>query len=60
MADRKTTKRIVRARDWYCNIPIMRIERDGSVVYAYLGDKFAGMFDLGSVDVLYITETREV
>lgn len=48
MADRKT-KLIVKAKDWFCNITITRIEKEGSVVYAYFG----------AVDVLYKTETRE-
>lgn len=49
---------IVRGKDWYCNIPVTRIERVEDVVYTYLDGDFTGMFDLGTVDALYITEDR--
>jgi len=55
----KTSKLIVKAKDWYCNIPVTHIEKDGPVVCAYNGVHFVGMFDLGAVDVLYVTEMRE-
>lgn len=59
MTDTKTSRLIVRARDWFCNIPITHIEKDGSVVTAWNGEEFVGMFDLGAVDALYVSEMRE-
>ena len=47
---------IVKWRDGHCNIPVTHIQRVGDVVEAYRGDDFIGMFDLGSVDMLYISE----
>lgn len=50
---------IVRWKDGYANIAITRIEKIGDVVYAYDEDGFAGMFDLGAVDVLYKAQKGE-
>lgn len=47
---------IVRWRDGHCNLPITHIKREGDIVEAYRDKEFVGMFDLGSVDALYITE----
>lgn len=47
---------VVKWRDSHCNLPITSIKRVGDVVEAYRGNEFIGMFDLGSVDALYITE----
>ena len=47
---------IVRWRDGYCNLTITHITRTGSVVEAFRGDEFIGMFDLGAIDVLYVSE----
>lgn len=48
---------VVNWNEGYCNLPITRIElREDSVVYAYNGDEFIGMFDLGAVSLLYVSE----
>ena len=43
----------------YCNMRVSRIEKIDSVVFAYDGENFIGMFDLGTVACLYISEGRE-
>lgn len=43
----------------YCNMRVTRIERSDSVVFAYENDDFIGMFDLGIVNCLYISEGKE-
>lgn len=49
-------KLIVKWRDSHCNITITHIQRVGDVVEAYRGKEFVGLFDLGSVDALYVSE----
>ena len=58
MAAERVQRLIVRGKDWYANIPVTRIEKVEDVVFAYLGDAFVGMFDLGAVNMLYITGER--
>ena len=50
---------VVRWKDAHCNMPVTHIIRVGDVVEAYRGEDFVGMFDLGSVDALYITDKYE-
>lgn len=48
---------IVNWGDGYCNIPVTHIElREDSVVFAYNGDEFVGVFDLGAIAFLYVSE----
>lgn len=39
-------------------LTVTQIVREENVVYAYNGEIFVGMFDLGSVDMLYINEVK--
>lgn len=52
-------KLIVKGRDWYANLPITKVVKEENTVFAYYDDTFIGFFDLGAVDVLYISEERE-
>lgn len=47
---------ICKWKNGYCNIPVDRAERIGDVVFAYRSGDFVGMFDLGSVELLYISD----
>lgn len=37
-------------------IPADRLEREESVMFAYRNDKCIGMFDLGGLDMIYLSE----
>ncbi len=50
---------IVKWRDGHCNLAITHIKRIGDVIEAYLNDEFVGMFDLGSIDALWISAKEE-
>ena len=58
---------VMKSKDIVCKMPIDAYEvKEGDMVYAYrkapgalTADEFAGCFDLGSVDFLYLTEERE-
>jgi hypothetical protein len=56
--DKKEYRVIVRRKDWYCNLPATRMEKDGAIITVYYGEEFIGQFDLGYVDVLYKTEVN--
>lgn len=58
MEDRKY-RLVVKWRGGYCNLPVTRIEKNECIVWAYNGDEFIGMFDLGAVDFLYKTEMNQ-
>jgi hypothetical protein len=59
MEANKEYRLVVRGRGWYCNLPITQmIVENGSIVMAFNGNEFVGMFDLGAVDVLYKTEVK--
>ena len=47
---------IVRWRDGYCNLPVTHIKREDAIVEAFRGEEFVGFFDLGAIDVLYISD----
>lgn len=49
-------KLIVRSNDWWCNLLVTRIDKIDDVVFAYRNDEFVGMFSLGSIDALYLSE----
>lgn len=56
---------MMKSGDRLCNIRVDEIERKGDVIFAYrkpegsmVATEFAGCFDLGSVDFLYITDER--
>ena len=39
--------------------PATRLVREDSVIFAYNGDALVGMFDLGSVDQIYVSEAKD-
>lgn len=39
-------------------IPANRLEREDSMMFAYLDGKCVGMFDLGCFDALYLSEGK--
>ena len=52
--------------DTLCNMKVDAIERQDDVVFAYrkkdgeiTASEFCGMFSLGSIDFLYVTNERE-
>lgn len=56
---------IMRSHDTVCNIAVDAVDKQGDVVFAYrkpqgslVADQFVGVFDLGSVDFLYVTEEK--
>lgn len=57
---------VMKCKDTVCNLRIDAAEKVDDVIFAYKCPKgsmtateFVGMFDLGSVDFLYITEERD-
>lgn len=42
--------------DGFINIAADRVERDDTFVIAYKGEQVVGMFDLGAVMALYLSE----
>jgi hypothetical protein len=55
----------MKCNDTICNLKVDAIERQDDVVFAYrkrdgeiTASDFCGMFSLGSVDFLYITDER--
>ena len=50
---------VVKAKDWYTNIGVTKVEKVGCVIFAYRDGEFVAMIDLGSVDVVYVSEERE-
>lgn len=46
----------VKWRDGYCNIPVTTIAKEESIIYAFRDAEFVGMFDLGAVELLYVSE----
>ena len=56
---------IMKCKDIVCNIKVDAVDKQGDVVFAYkcpLGSmaatEFVGVFDLGSMDFLYVTDER--
>lgn len=47
---------IVKWNDGYCNLPVTSIQKDGAIVYAFRDAEFVGMFDLGAVELLYVSD----
>lgn len=50
---------IVKFKDGHTNLAVTDVTREGDVVFAYNGTDFVGMFDMGAVDALYVSEVRE-
>ena len=58
---------VMRSKDINLVVKVDSVEKQGDVVYAYkkapgsiTADEFVGMFDLGSMDFLYVTDERNV
>ncbi len=56
---------IMKCKDTICNIRVDAIEKQEDVVFAYkcpagsmTATEFVGVFDLGSVDFLYVTDEK--
>lgn len=56
---------IMKCKDTTCNIKVDAIDKDGDVIFAYkkpqgalTATEFVGVFDLGSVDFLYVTDEK--
>lgn len=49
---------IVKGKDWHCNIPVTNVIRDENIVFAYYNGEFVGMFDLGVVDCIWVSEDK--
>ena len=53
------TKRLIAVwEDGHCNVPATRIEYEQGYAVAFNGDEFVGVFDIGFINVLYISEAR--
>ena len=39
----------------YINMPADRIEEREGFIYAYCGSELIGVFDIGSIDMIYVT-----
>lgn len=50
---------VVKGRDWHCNLAVDEVERDGDTVFAYRGGRFVGMWDLGAVDCIWVSDRAE-
>ena len=57
----------MKCRDTVANIKVDEVERKGDVIFAYRSvpvdnemakTEFAGMFDLGAMDFLYVSEEK--
>lgn len=48
-------KLVVRTKEWYCNIPADYLEENEGMVRAYLNGNLVGVFDLGVIDVIYLS-----
>lgn len=47
---------VVKGKDWHCNLAVTDVRREGDVVFAYRDGEFAGMWDLGAVNCLWVSE----
>ena len=57
----------MKCKDITCNIRVDSIEKVDDVIFAYkkpqggiAATEFVGMFDLGSVDYLYLTDEKQI
>lgn len=55
---RPVCRLIVRGKDWHVNINVTHIQREEALVFAFLGDDLVGVFDLGIVGALYMSERK--
>ena len=45
-------------KPYHANVACDLIEREDGMVFAYNGDALVGVFDLGIVDMMYLSEER--
>lgn len=45
--------------DRFANIVVDRVTKDDSFVYAYNDNELVGMFDIGAIMVLYVSEFQQ-
>lgn len=50
---------VVNLRCGFVNIPADRMEREEDVIFVYNGDELMGMFSLGSLDHIYLSEKND-
>ena len=50
---------VVETRSGFVNIQADRLEREQDVVFVFNGDELMGMFSLGSLDHIYLSETKD-
>ena len=53
-----TKRLIVVWEDGHCNVPCTRVEYDQGYAVAFNGDTLVGVFDIGFINVLYLSEAR--
>ena len=46
---------VVRWKDQFANIPAERIEERDGMIYAYDEKGLVGVFDLGTIDLIYLS-----
>lgn len=53
-----TKRLVVQWEDGHCNVPATRIEYEQGYAVAFNGEEFVGVFDIGHINVLYLSEAR--
>lgn len=51
---------VVKWRGGFCNLPITHIKRIEDVIEVYQNDEFIGMFDLGAIEMFYISDKGDI
>lgn len=54
----KMKRIVVKGKDWHCNVEVTDVTREGDVVFASRDGAFVGMWDLGSVNCIWVSETE--
>ncbi len=49
-------KLVVKAPEWYCNLPVTEIKREEDLIFAYRDGQLIGVFDIGAVAALWVSE----
>lgn len=52
-------KLVANFKNAFVNIPADRLEREDAVIFAYNGDQLVGMFDIGVLLSIWISEAKE-
>lgn len=53
---REKKRIVVQGKDWHCNLAVTDVKREDGLVFAYKDGEFVGMWDLGSVDCIWVSE----